>query len=66
MICVNNEIGMIVWFGVIILRSPGKKLRRILALILNFPGIPNQSELSSDCFSIGVTLNFTLIRVKAY
>ena len=35
------ELGMIVWFGVIILQFPGKGLRGNLGSILDFPGILN-------------------------
>ena len=45
MICVNNEIGMIVWFRVIILQFLEKELRGNLGSILDFPEIPSQSEL---------------------
>ena len=45
MICVNNEIGMIVWFEVIILQFLENELRENLDSILDFLGIPNQSEL---------------------
>ena len=45
MVCINNEIGMIVWFEVSILQFPGKELRENLGSILDFPRIPNQSEL---------------------
>ena len=44
-ICINNEIGMIVWFGVIILQFLGNELRENLGSILDFPKIPSQSEL---------------------
>ena len=44
-ICINNEIGMIVWFGVIILQLPENERCGNLGSILDFLEIPNQSEL---------------------
>ena len=44
MICVNNEIGMIVWFEVIILQYPENELCGNLDSILDFLEIPNQGE----------------------
>ena len=40
-----NGIRTIVWFGVIILQFFEKELHENLDSILDFPGIPNQSEL---------------------
>ena len=44
-ICFNNGIRTIVWFGVIILQFLEKEFCENFGSILDFPGIPNQSEL---------------------
>ena len=41
----NDKIRIIVWLGVIIPQSPEKELRGNFGSILDFPEIPNQSEL---------------------
>ena len=44
-IWINDEIGIIVWLEIIILQSPEKGFRGNFGSILDFLGIPNQSEL---------------------
>ena len=39
------RIGIVAWLGIIILQFLEKELRENLGSILNFPEIPNQSEL---------------------